>query len=318
VSATASSGLTVSFSVASGPATISGSTVTLTGATGTVTVRASQAGNGTYTAAADVDRSFAVTAKQNNAPTVGAITWNVSVDSGITINTAVIASASFTDADAADTHTSTINWGDGSTGPAGVTETSGNGSASGTHTYTATGLYTAVLTVTDKNGGIAQSSYKYVVVVNPRGGWETGLGSFASSLGAYTRNTALSGSATITQFRAQYATDGTMNLGTNAFRLSYSPASMSITSTKMIWLVKTTSKSWLKGEATLVVTGSNPELVNYLVSVVDSTSVADKVRVKIWNKATGEVIYDNQLGSPDDADATRAVSTGAGTVIFLP
>src|SRR5207247_5947718 len=62
VSATASSGLTVSFSVASGPATISGSTVTLTGATGTVTVRASQAGNGTYNAAADVDHSFAVNA----------------------------------------------------------------------------------------------------------------------------------------------------------------------------------------------------------------------------------------------------------------
>src|SRR5205809_1088066 len=64
VSATASSGLAVTFSVVSGPATISGSTVTLTGATGTVTVRASQAGNGTYNAAADVDRSFAVNANQ--------------------------------------------------------------------------------------------------------------------------------------------------------------------------------------------------------------------------------------------------------------
>src|SRR5437667_450292 len=64
VTATASSGLAVTFSIVSGPATISGSTVTLTGATGTVTVRASQAGNGTYNAAADVDRSFAVKANQ--------------------------------------------------------------------------------------------------------------------------------------------------------------------------------------------------------------------------------------------------------------
>src|SRR2546430_6138828 len=56
VTATASSGLAVTFSIVSGPASISGSTVTLTGPTGTVTVRASQAGNGTYNVAANVDQ----------------------------------------------------------------------------------------------------------------------------------------------------------------------------------------------------------------------------------------------------------------------
>ncbi len=59
LSATASSGLTVSFSIMSGPATVSGSTLTITGA-GTVVVRASQAGNGSYGAAANVDRTFTV------------------------------------------------------------------------------------------------------------------------------------------------------------------------------------------------------------------------------------------------------------------
>ena len=59
VNATATSGLAVGFSIVSGPATISGSTVTLTGA-GTVTVRASQAGDDVYSAAPDVDRSFTV------------------------------------------------------------------------------------------------------------------------------------------------------------------------------------------------------------------------------------------------------------------
>jgi hypothetical protein len=60
VSASASSGLPVSFAIVSGPATISGNTVTLTGTTGTVTVRASQSGDVNYTAAPDVDRSFEV------------------------------------------------------------------------------------------------------------------------------------------------------------------------------------------------------------------------------------------------------------------
>jgi trimeric autotransporter adhesin len=60
VSATATSGLAPSYSIVSGPATISGSTVTITGA-GTVVVRASQAGDGSHTAAPPVDQSFTVT-----------------------------------------------------------------------------------------------------------------------------------------------------------------------------------------------------------------------------------------------------------------
>src|SRR3974390_409980 len=60
VSATASSGLPVTFSIASGPATISGNTVTLIG-TGLVTVRASQPGNTNYLPAPDVNQSFTVT-----------------------------------------------------------------------------------------------------------------------------------------------------------------------------------------------------------------------------------------------------------------
>lgn len=61
VSATSSSGLAPTFSIVSGPATISGGTVTLTGA-GSVVVRAAQAGNANYDAAANVDRSFTVAA----------------------------------------------------------------------------------------------------------------------------------------------------------------------------------------------------------------------------------------------------------------
>ena len=54
------SGSAVTFSIVSGPATISGSTVTVTGS-GSVIVRASQAGDSNYLAATDVDRSFNVT-----------------------------------------------------------------------------------------------------------------------------------------------------------------------------------------------------------------------------------------------------------------
>jgi len=59
LSATASSGLPVAFSVVSGPATVSGNTLTVTGL-GTVVVAANQAGNANYTAATQVTHSVVV------------------------------------------------------------------------------------------------------------------------------------------------------------------------------------------------------------------------------------------------------------------
>jgi uncharacterized repeat protein (TIGR01451 family) len=60
ITATASSGLPVSLTIASGPATIAGATLTLTGNTGTVVVNATQGGDNNYTAASPVTQSFEV------------------------------------------------------------------------------------------------------------------------------------------------------------------------------------------------------------------------------------------------------------------
>ena len=71
LSATDTSGLPMSFSVISGPATLSGSVLTVTGA-GNVVVEASQAGNATYSAAVPVDESFTVApASLTLTPTAG-------------------------------------------------------------------------------------------------------------------------------------------------------------------------------------------------------------------------------------------------------
>ena len=70
LSATASSGLAVSYSVTSGPATVLGNTVTLTGV-GTVVIQATQAGNTSYAAATPVSQSFVVLP---GAPTLVSIT----------------------------------------------------------------------------------------------------------------------------------------------------------------------------------------------------------------------------------------------------
>jgi gliding motility-associated-like protein len=59
LSATSTSGLPITYTVTSGPATVSGNTLTITGA-GDVTITADQAGNGNYTAAPQVSQTFTV------------------------------------------------------------------------------------------------------------------------------------------------------------------------------------------------------------------------------------------------------------------
>jgi hypothetical protein len=90
-------GLVVTYTLVSGPATVTAAgLITLTGTPGTVVVRASQAGNANYNAAADVDRSFNViqSTSTNTAPVLAAIT-NQTVIAGATVSF----TASATDAD---------------------------------------------------------------------------------------------------------------------------------------------------------------------------------------------------------------------------
>jgi N-acetylneuraminic acid mutarotase len=75
LAATASSGLPVSYAVVAGPATISGSTLTLTGI-GRVTLRASQPGTAAFSAAADVEQAFLVKAPADaTLPVAGLIAY---------------------------------------------------------------------------------------------------------------------------------------------------------------------------------------------------------------------------------------------------
>lgn len=81
---TSSSGLTISYAVLSGPATVNGSTVTLTGI-GTVTIRATQPGDTNYLAASPVDRSFCVRVSALN-PVNGPISICPGINASYSVN----------------------------------------------------------------------------------------------------------------------------------------------------------------------------------------------------------------------------------------
>ncbi|MCF8370925.1 MAG: T9SS type A sorting domain-containing protein [Bacteroidales bacterium] len=72
LNATATSALPVTLEIVSGPATVSGNTITLSGLAGQVVVKASQPGDTTYNPAVDVVNSFMVIDPAVNVPTIEA------------------------------------------------------------------------------------------------------------------------------------------------------------------------------------------------------------------------------------------------------
>ena len=76
--------------------------------------------------------------------------------------------ASFTDDGTQDTHTATIDWGEGAGAePAAVAQGAGSGTASGSHQYFLSGGYTVTVTVTDDDGGVGTHSHTKTVVRVP-------------------------------------------------------------------------------------------------------------------------------------------------------
>ncbi|GAB3066036.1 hypothetical protein GCM10027053_31690 [Intrasporangium mesophilum] len=80
-------------------------------------------------------------------------------------------SAAFTDAGTNDTHTASIDWGDGSSSPASVTESLGSGSASATHAFTAAGTFQVRATVSDDDGGASAPGSASVTTKNTASGF---------------------------------------------------------------------------------------------------------------------------------------------------
>ena len=89
---------------------------------------------------------------------------NAGPDMGATAGTAVAVSTSFTDAGTLDTHSATVNWGDGTAVTTIATATS---PFSRSHTYAAAGTFTVTVCVTDDDGAVGcDTAAVDVVAVN--------------------------------------------------------------------------------------------------------------------------------------------------------
>ncbi|MCL5958790.1 MAG: PKD domain-containing protein [Chloroflexi bacterium] len=246
----------------------------------------------------------------NVAPTVGSVTAPLDP---VQVNTAINASANFADHGVLDTHTAVWNWGDGSASPGSVIETNGSGAVSASHTYTATGVYSLTLTVTDKDGASGNSSFQYVVVYDPSGGFVTGAGLIDSPPGAYVYNPSLVGKANF-GFVARYQQGATTPSGNTQFR--FQMANLGFASTTYEWLVVSGARAQFKGSGTLNGSGDYGFMLTAIDGQLSGGGGADQFRIKIWDKATGNIIYDNQVGAQDTSDtADPATAIAAGSIV---
>jgi hypothetical protein len=239
---------------------------------------------------------------ENSYPVLGEISVPLNP---VPINTIVTANAPFTDADVSDTHTAIWSWGDGSTSTGSVTENSGTGQIYGTHVYATPGIYTISVTVADSFSACDTKSFQFIVVYDPSGGFVTGGGWINSPQGAYADNPELSGKATF-GFVTKYQKGANVPVGNTEF--SFNVAGLKFHSESYQWLVVAGSKAQFKGEG--VVNGDSG--YGFMLTAKDGqiNSGQDCFRIKIWDKTTGAIVYDNQMGNSDDASATTAIQGG--------
>ena len=302
-----------------------GDTVTLMASVGTV----SNNGNGTWswsfptndgpaqsqTVNIDADdgnggtanATFALTVN-NVAPTVDAIT--VPIDPVDISDQPVSASATFSDPAGAsdDPYTCTVNYGDG-TGDQPGTVTSSTSCTGPDHTYADPGVYTVIVTVTDKDGdsGSAQAT-DFIVIYDPSAGFVTGGGWIDSPPGAYTADPTLTGKANF-GFVSKYKKGQSTPTGQTEFQ--FKAGDLNFHSSSYDWLVIAGAKAMYKGVGTIDGAGSYDFQINAIDGQVNGGGGVDKFRIKIKDDGGGGIIYDNQPGAGDNDDPTTALGGGS-------
>jgi hypothetical protein len=229
----------------------------------------------------------------------------------IQVNTAANIGISYQAIGPLSTQLISVAWGDGSITPA-VPAVSGNTTA--THLYTAPGVYTVVVTLTDAFGDSDSDEFNYIVVYDPSAGFVTGAGWIASPAGAYRPQPTLTGKASF-GFVARYQNGANVPTGRTQFQLQI--ANLSFHSTEYEWLVVSGARAQFKGSGRVNGSGNYGFLLTATDGAGPGGGGVDKFRIKIWDKSitTGDnIVYDNVAGSDDGINSSGLQMLGGGSI----
>jgi len=179
---------------------------------------------------------------------------------------------------------------------------------SGYATVTTTPYAAGVYSVTAKVPGTTISDTWMLAVYDPSAGFVTGGGWIESPEGAYQADPTLSGKATF-GFVSKYQKGANIPTGKTGFQFRI--ADLNFHSTSYQWLVVAGPKAQYKGSGTVNGVGDYGFMLTAIDGQINGGGGADKFRIKIWEKVTGSIIYDNQMGGADTADPTIIIAGGS-------
>ena len=191
------------------------------------------------------------------------------------------------------------------------------GTVSGNYTFSAAGVYKVTLNLTDQNGvqswvNTAGDVEAIAVIYDPTAGYAIGGGWFTSPAGAYRAAPKLSGKVSY-GFTSRYFKNATNPKGETQFEFKL--AGLEFNALSLDYLVISGARAQFKGSGKL----NGQASYNFILTVIDGQlsggGGTDRIRMKIWDKTTGSVVYDSQPGASDTANPTTAVGAGGSIVI---
>jgi len=191
------------------------------------------------------------------------------------------------------------------------------GSVKGTYAFSSPGVYLVTMKVTDTSGGTGLADQvngltALVVIYDPNAGYVMGGGWSISPIGAFTLNPGIVGDFSF-GFITRYFKNSQNPKGSLDF--SFRAGGLLVKALNFDYLTISGARLQAKGQAWVNGDGSYGFIVTAIDGQVNGGGGVDKVRIKIWSKNTGVVIYDNQMGSPDNADPISPVGSGSSIVI---
>lgn len=178
------------------------------------------------------------------------------------------------------------------------------------------GVYRVQMNVTDGSGVTGSTSMvggldANIVIYPSSGGYVAGAGWINSPAGAYVANPSLKGKGSFGFVSPSARTTKTVG-GETEFDLHL--PGFRFNALNFESQTVSGAKSQFRGTGTVNGAGS----YSFVVTATDGNQLGgapDTFRIRIWNKATGATVYDNEMGSPDNADPVTPVGSGSSIVI---
>lgn len=150
-----------------------------------------------------------------------------------------------------------------------------------------------------------------VVIYDPNGGYTIGGGWIMAPAGSYPANAGLTGKLSF-GFNSKY-TNAKNPKGET--QIHFALGNFEFNALNYDYLAVSGARAQFKGFGKV----NGDAGYNFILTVIDGQASGgggvDKFRIKIWNKSTGAIVFDNQMGSSDAADPSTDVGLGSNIII---